>query len=77
MGVTLYAVGIGPDANEPDLLSITGGGSNTVKMVEYDTLQTAVTAIKQMACALQGGSCSTAYAPESVNSDPSAGSKRK
>lgn len=73
MGVTLYAIGIGPDANQADLTSITGNANN-VKMVDYSTLQQTVSWLLQAACAQQSGSCTNTYPPQPINSDPSGGS---
>lgn len=55
-GVTLYAVGIGPDANQQELTTITGDSSK-VFMVEFATLQQIVDTIVQAACAQQNAPC--------------------
>jgi len=62
MGVNLYAVGIGPDASQQQLNTITGDPSH-VFMVDYTTLQQIVTTVVQAACSQKPTACPNGIPP--------------
>lgn len=62
MGITVYAVGIGPDASKTQLTTITGDASK-VFMVSFDDLQTIVDTVLKAACANQEQTCTDTIPP--------------